>query len=325
MRAIAIEGFGGPEVMHVTNVPSPQPSDGEVAIRMAYAGVNPADWKLREGWLNRFEWFRPSFPFVLGYDGAGIVEAVGDGVSGFREGDRVLAKSDQSFGRWGTFAERLCVAAEMVGLVPDAMKLEEAATLPVAGLTAWHGLFQHGGLKAGQTVFINAGAGGVGSLAVQFAAQAGARVLASCSPGNAAYLESLGAERTFDYTAPDLAAAVTADAGQVDLLLDAAGAPNRELLSILKRGGTYVRVPSLGPDDAIGSDAYAHARGLKLVSGGIIRKEARSALEAMAALFNDGRLKPPEIEILPIVEAEDALERSKAGKQRGKVVLKIWE
>jgi NADPH2:quinone reductase len=325
MRAIAIEGFGGPEVMHVADVPAPQPAHGEVAIRMAYAGVNPADWKLREGWLNRFEWFRPSFPFVLGYDGAGIVEAFGDGVSGLSTGDRVLAKSDQSFGRWGSFAERLCVAADMVGRVPDGMKLEEAATLPVAGLTAWHGLFQHGGLAAGQSVFINAGAGGVGSLAVQFAAQAGVRVLASCSPGNSAYLERLGAEHTFDYAAPDLAAAVIAYAGEVDLVLDAAGAPNRDLLAILKRGGTYVRIPSLGPVDEIGADAYAHARELKLVSGGIIRKEARGALEAMAALFSQGRLSPPETEILPIVEAEDALERNKAGKQRGKVVLKIWE
>jgi NADPH2:quinone reductase len=325
MRAIAIEGFGGPEVMHIADVPAPQPAHGEVAIRMAYAGVNPADWKLREGWLNRFDWFRPNFPFVLGYDGAGIVEAVGEGVSGLDAGDRVVAKSDQSLGRWGTFAERLCVAADMVGRVPDAMKIEEAATLPVAGLTAWHGLFQHGSLVAGQSVFVNAGAGGVGSLAVQFAAQAGARVLASCSPRNAAYLEGLGAERTFDYAAPDLAAAIVAHAGEVDLLLDAAGAPNRDLLAILKRGGTYVRIPSLGPDDDVAANEASQERGLRLVKGGIIRKEARSALEAMAVLFSQGRLSPPETEVLPIVEAEDALERNRAGQQRGKVVLKIWE
>lgn len=311
--------------MHVADVLAPQPAHGEVSIRMAYAGVNPADWKLREGWLNHFEWFRPSFPFVLGYDGAGTIESVGNGVSGFRPGDRVLAKSDQSLGRWGTFAERLCVAADMVGLAPDRMQLEEAATLPVAGLTAWHGLFQHGGLASGDTVFVNAGAGGVGSLGVQFAAQAGARVLASCSPGNAAYLESLGAERTFDYAAPDMTAAVIKHAGEIDLVLDGAGAPNRTLLAILKPGGTYVRIPSLGPHDAIGDDALARERGLKLVNGGIIRKEARGALEAMAALFSQGRLKAPEIEVRPIVEAEDALERNKAGKQRGKVVLKIWE
>jgi NADPH2:quinone reductase len=325
LRAIAIEGFGGPEVMHVAEIPAPEPAHGEVSIRMAYAGVNPADWKLREGWLNRFDWFRPSFPFVLGYDGAGVVEAVGDDVSGFKPGDRVLAKSDQSLGRWGTFAERLCVAADMVGLVPDGMKLEEAATLPVAGLTAWHGLFEHGGLATGQSVFVNAGAGGVGSLAVQFAAQAGARVLASCSPRNAAYLEGLGAERSFDYAAPNLAATVIGYAGEVDLVLDAAGSPNRDLFSILKPGGTYVRIPSLGPDDDVEADASVRERGLKLVKGGIIRKEARSALEAMAALFSRGWLSAPEIEILPIVEAEDALERNKAGKQRGKVVLKIWE
>lgn len=325
MRAIAIEGFGGPEVMHVAEVSAPQPAHGEVAIRMAYAGVNPADWKLREGWLNHFEWFRPSFPFVLGYDGAGTIESVGDGVSGLRPGDRVFAKSDQSFGRWGTFAERLCIAADMVGVVPDGMKLEEAAMLPVAGLTAWHGLFQHGGLEADQSVFINAGAGGVGSLAVQFAAHAGARVLASCSPGNAAYLESLGAERTFDYAAANLAATVVAQAGQLDLILDGAAAPNRDLIAILRPGGAYVRIPSLGPDDEVEPDALASERGLRLVKGGIIRKETRGALAAMAALFSQGRLKAPEIEVRPIVEAEDALERNKAGKQRGKVVLKIWE
>jgi len=326
MRAITIDGFGGPEVMRIADVPPPELADGEVAIRMAYAGVNPADWKLREGWLNRFDWFRPSFPFVLGYDGAGVVEAVGDGVAGLAPGDRVLVKSDQSFGRWGTFAERLCVAADMVGRVPEGVKLEDAATLPVAGLTAWHGLFQHGGLATGQSVFVNAGAGGVGSLAVQFAADAGARVLASCSPANASYLESLGAERTFDYAAPGLTAAVIEHSGEgVDLVLDAAGAPNRDLLAVLKPGGTYVRIPSLGPDDDIGSEALARERGLKLVKGGIVREEARAALEAMAALLREGRVSAPETEILPIVEARDALERNKAGRQRGKLVLRIWE
>lgn len=303
----------------------PEPVAGEVAIRMAYAGVNPADWKLREGWLCRFDAFRPTFPFVLGYDGAGTVETVGDGVADLKPGDRVMVKSDQSMGRWGTFAELLCVAEDMVCRVPDKMPLETAAAFPVAGLTAWHGLFEHGGLVAGQTVLINAGAGGIGSLAVQFAALAGARVLATCAPRNSAYLAGLGAEATFDYADPGLAAAVLRHSGSgVDLLLDAAGSPDRSLLASVRRGGTCVRIPSLGPDDALGEVPGAKERGLALVSGGIVRKRARHAMRGMAAHFDRGALVAPELTVRPIVEAEDALERNKAGKQRGKVVLEIW-
>lgn len=324
MRAIAIDGFGGPEVMRLAELPAPQPAPGEVLVRIAFAGVNPADWKLREGWLNRFEWFRPTFPFVLGYDGAGTVEAVGDGVTGLARGDRVAVKSEQSLGRWGTFAEFMCVQAELVGRVPDPVTLEHAATLPVAGLTAWHGLFIHGRLEPGQTVYINAGAGSVGSFAVQFARDRGARVMASCAPRNAAYLMRLGAERTFDHAAPQRVQMIGEFAGTgLDMILDAAGAPDRALVDLLRPGGVHVRIPSLGQDDDMLETGPMRQRELRLVRGGIVPAKAGEALEAIGAMLADARLAVPAIRIRPLDEAEDALAACKTASWRGKQILAI--
>lgn len=324
MRAIAIDGFGGREVMRLAELPAPQPASGEVLVRMAFAGVNPADWKLREGWLNRFDWFRPKFPFVLGYDGAGTVEAVGDGVAGLARGDRVAVKSDQSLGRWGTFAEFMCVRADLVGRVPDSVALEHAATLPVAGLTAWHALFIHGRLEAGQTVYVNAGAGSVGSFAVQFACDHDARVLTSCAPRNAAYLIRLGAERTFDYAAPERVQMIGEFVGNnLDMILDAAEAPDRALVDLLRPGGVHVRIPSLGQDDDMQETVSTRQRELKLVRGGIVPARAGEALEAIGAMLADTCLSVPAIRIRPLDEADDALVACKAGTWRGKQILAI--
>lgn len=324
MRAIAIDGFGGREVMRLAELPAPRPAPGEVLVRMAFAGVNPADWKLREGWLNRFEWFRPRFPFVLGYDGAGTIQAVGDEATGFARGDRVAVKSDQSLGRWGTFAEFMSVKADLVGRVPDSVALEHAATLPVSGLTAWHALFVHGRLEPGQSVYINAGAGSVGSFAVQFARERGARVLASCAPRNAAYLMRLGAERTFDYAAPERVTMIREFAGSnLDMILDAAEAPDRTLVDLLRPGGVHVRIPCLGEDDNMLETRTTHQRKLKLVRGGIVPSKARETLEAIGAMLADARLATPAIRIRPLHEAAEALATCKAGTWRGKHLLAI--
>lgn len=324
MRAIAIDGFGGPEVMRLAELPAPRPAPGEVLVRMAFAGVNPADWKLREGWLSGFEWFRPQFPFVLGYDGAGTIEAVGDEAIAFAPGDRVAVKADQSLGRWGTFAEFMCVKADLVGRMPDSVALADAATLPVCGLTAWHALFVHGGLEPGQTVYVNAGAGSVGSFAVQFARNRGARVLASCAPRNAAYLMRLGAERTFDYAAPERVRMIKEFAGSnVDMILDAAEAPDRTLVDLLRPGGVHVRIPSLGEDDDMPETRTTHQRKVKLMRGGIIPSRARETLEAIGTMLADARLAIPEVRIRPLHEAEEALATCKAGTWRGKHLLAI--
>src|SRR5258708_4213627 len=303
MRAIAIDDFGGPDAMYVAELPVPVPGEGEVRIRMAYAGVNPADWKLREGRLRRFDFFRPSFPLVLGYDGSGVIDAVGPGVSDLRPGHRVMVKSDQSLGRWGTFAEFLVAAADMVGIVPQSMALSDAATIPVAGLTAWHSLFLHGGLKPGQSVFIHAGSGGVGSFAIQFAHHHGARVLASCRPRNACYLCGLGAELTFDYEAVDMIDTIVChvDAG-IDLVVDAVGGETHDLAALLRHGGLYVRIPTLGPGDDRPSEAAIRARGIIPVHAGIVRDQARSALAAIGTLFEAGQPPLPETPVLPTDE-----------------------
>jgi len=324
MRAVAIDGFGGREVMCLADLPAPRPQPGEVGVRMAFASVNPADWKLREGWLNTFPSFRPSFPFVLGYDGAGIVESVGDGVTGLKPGDRVAAKADQSNARWGSFAEMMCVRADLAGRLPDHVSLADAATLPVAGVTAWHGLFLHGGLKARQSVFVNAGAGAVGTLAVQFARLADARVAASCSDANAARLHQLGAETIVDYADPARIETVGRSFPDgLDLVLDAASAANSGLLTLLRPGGVYVRIPSLGPGDMVTVPGELQGRGLRIVTGGIVPAQARDAIERIGVLLGSGKLALPPTRLRPLDEAAEALEDNRTGAWRGKQVLQI--
>ena len=322
MRAVAIDGFGGREAMRIADLPPPVPGPGEVRLRMAFAGVNPADWKLREGRLNVFPGFRPSFPFVLGYDGAGVVESRGAGVSSLAIGDRVAAKADQANARWGAFAELMCTPANLVGRVPDALSLADAAALPVAGITAWHGLFLHGGLKAGQSVFVNAGSGAVGTFAVQFARAAGAEIAASSSPANVDAMRALGADLVVDYCDPGRYARLAKSfPGGLDLVLDAAGDADGALLDLLKPGGIYVRIPSLGPRDEPEPRAAQH--GLKIVKGGIVAAEAGKAIAAMAGLLADGRIVLPDIRLRPLDEAADALEDNRTGAFRGKQILAI--
>ncbi|HDR9712344.1 TPA: NADP-dependent oxidoreductase, partial [Burkholderia aenigmatica] len=163
MRALLIDRVGHSDALRMADVPAPTPGPGDVLIRVAYAGINPADWKCREGYLGAFMQY--TFPFVIGFDAAGVVEAVGDGVDGFAPGMRVFAQTDVGAGRWGAYAEVVAVRHDSVVRVPDAVSLAEAATVPTPALAAWAGLFDDGGLRAGQTVLVHGGAGAVGTFA----------------------------------------------------------------------------------------------------------------------------------------------------------------
>jgi NADPH2:quinone reductase len=208
MHAVIIRQTGGPEVFEYAEIDTPDPGPGEVLVRVAYAGVNPADWKNRQGYLAQY---RPYvFPYVVGFDAAGVVAAVGEGVSGFAEGDRVFTPTNHGQGGQGSYAEYAIASVDRVARIPDTLGFREAAALPVAALTAWQGLFDRGGLQAGQMAMIHGGSGGLGSFAVQFARLAGARVAASCSTPNVDYLCDLGVERVIDYREEDISAAIGA-------------------------------------------------------------------------------------------------------------------
>lgn len=322
MRAVVIDRLGGSEVLRLAEVQKPRPGPGEVLIRVHCAGVNPADWKCREGYLGQFIDYR--FPFVIGFDLAGTVAATGEGVEGFAEGVRVFAQSDVGAGKWGSYAEYVCVSQESVVAMPDNLDFAQAAAVPTPALAAWAGLFEDGGLRAGQKVLIHGGAGAVGSFAIQFARLAGARVAATCGAGNLDYVESLGCERAIDYRAEDIPAATRQwSADGVDLVLDCVGCASLpRALDLLRPGGMLVAILTLAEGD-LGPDHVAAAnRGLRTAVT-YSKMPSGASLGRIAALLGSGQVCPPRIEALPLEQVAKAHDLLQSGGARAKLVLQV--
>ena len=213
MRAVRYHEHGGPEVLQVEDVPRPEPGSDELLVRAAAAGVNPVDTYFREG-----AYPLPGLPWTPASDVAGVVEAVGDGVERFEADDRVFATG---LGRdlQGTCAEYVTVPEGLAARLPEGCGFEEGAAVALVGVTAWQALVHHGGVEPGQRVLVHSGSGGVGHVAVQLAAAAGARVMTTASPAYHDLLVDLGADAVLDYDREDLAGAI-ADAGAPELVLD---------------------------------------------------------------------------------------------------------
>jgi len=323
MRAIVIDRFGGPEVLRAAELPTPEPGPGQTLVRVAFAGVNPADWKVREGWLASF--FACRFPFVPGFDLAGVVEAVGPGTD-LRPGDRVFGTSRQGQGENGSYAEYTTAHAAMLARVPPGVSPDEAAALPTAGTTAYGGLVDAGGLQAGQTVLIHGGAGGVGSIAVQIANSLGARVAATCSAANMDHVRALGAEIAIDYRAGGLPGALRAWAPHgVDLVLDAVGQDTLlpRAADIVKPGGTYVEVETLISRASEAEVADAARQGVRIVSNMVAVSRLPEHLAALSRLLAQGSVRMPARDLLPLADAAQAHRRLASGGQRGKLVLRV--
>lgn len=326
MFALIIEETGGPEVLKYAEVPTPEPAAGEVLLRVIYAGVNPADWKNRQGMLAAF---RPySFPYIIGFDAAGVVAAVGEEVTGFAVGDRVVTPTNHGQGGQGSYAEYAIASVDRVALIPEGMGFDQAAALPVASLTAWQALFDRGGLKAGQLAMIHGGAGGLGSYAVQFARWAGARVAATCSTPNVEYLRSLGVERVIDYRRENIAEAVLAWAPEgLDYLMDAVGVstlPNG--LDLVHAGGVFVSIPTLVDDGEIPAQAAAgEAKGVQRVFSTMDDTSCGPTLQKIAELVHRGEIALPPLREFPLRGAAGAHRVIETGHNRGKIVLKVAE
>ncbi|MGU7768790.1 NADP-dependent oxidoreductase [Burkholderia sp. MR1-5-21] len=325
MRAMLIDRVGHSDALRLADVPTPEPGPGDVLIRVAYAGVNPADWKCREGYLGAFVQY--TFPFVIGFDVAGVVEAVGAGVDGFAPGMRVFAQTDVGAGKWGAYAEYAAVRHDSVVRMPDTLGFAEAATVPTPALAAWAGLFDDGGLQPGQKVLIHGGAGAVGTFAIQLAARAGAEVAATCRAANRATVESLGCAHSIDYRAQDVHDAVRTWApGGVDLVLDAVG--NGTLpraLDLLAAGGTLANIMTLAADDAARLAAIvaeADRRGLRTAMT-YSRMPSGERLGKIATHLADGRLRVPRFERLPLAQAARALDLVQSGDAKTKLVLHV--
>jgi len=315
MRAIVFDEFGGPEKLRMAEVSIPTPAADEVLIEVRCASVNPVDWKIREGMLA--DLFPHEFPIVPGWDAAGGIASVGKGVTAFHIGDKVYAYCRKPKIRHGTYAEYVTMTAEAVAPMPRNLDFAAASTIPLAGLTAWQALFDAGKLSAGGKVLVHAGAGGVGSLAIQFAKAAGATVYTTARGQNHAYVKGLGADAAIDYTRVKFVDAVRALAPEgLDLVLDTMGEHvQRESYKALKRGGmlvSIINVPESGE-----AERYGARTSFVFVSpnGGQLRE--------IAGLIEAGKVRPPEYEVMPLDRAAEAQERSRTGHVRGKIVLNI--
>ncbi|WP_236901159.1 NADP-dependent oxidoreductase [Cupriavidus necator] len=322
MRAVLIDRHGGSDVIRLGEVARPTPAAGEVLIRVACAGVNPADWKCREGYLSHF--MQPRFPFVLGFDASGVVAAVGAGVTDFVRGQRVFAQTGVGAGKWGSFAEYVAVGQDCVVPMPDNLDFAEAAAVPTPALAAWTGLFDDGGLGPGQSVLVHGGAGAVGTFAVQLAKAAGATVAATCSAARRDELMALGCDLAIDYRGSDIGAAMRAWApAGVDLVLDTVGCGSLPMgLDLLRPGGILVAVLTLVSGDPGPDTAEAARRGLRTAVA-FSKMPSGARLGEIAALLDRGRLRPPRIACLPLEQAGQALDLVQSGKAASKLVLRV--
>nr|MDQ3283308.1 NADP-dependent oxidoreductase [Acidobacteriota bacterium] len=239
MRAVQIERFGGPEVLRVATVPRPTASAGELLVRVHAASVNPVDTYTRMG--QTVDFTGAKLPYIPGFDISGVVDSVGEGVTSFRKGDAVMAMLDLR--RGGGYAEYVVVKESEAAKKPKGWSHEEAAAVPLTALTAWQALFDTAKLEKGQSVLIHAGAGGVGSMAIQLAKWKGAKVIATASASNHDYLRKLGADVIIDYQTQKFEELVK----DVDVVLDPiGGATQARSVPLLKNGGTLVALLGLG-------------------------------------------------------------------------------
>jgi len=308
MKAVRIHEFGGPEVLSIDEIPVPQPAPDEVLIKVHATSVNPVDWKIREG--QRKVKFPGKLPLTLGWDVSGTIEALGEKVSAFKKGDEVYGRPDPT--KNGAYAEYIVVKANIISIKPTSIGHTEAAAVPLAGLTAWQALFDHGLLKAGQKVLIHAAAGGVGTYAVQFAKWKGAYVIGTASSANIDFLKRLGADEVIDYKMEDFETALS----DVDLVLDTIGGETQlKSLTILKAGGRVIT--TLMPEFA----AEAKAKNVHLT--GFMAQSIPDQLTEIATLIDSGKVKPVIEKVLPFTSARQAQTESEQGHTRGKIVLQV--
>lgn len=235
MKAVVIEQYGGREQLVEKEVPNPVPESRQVVVEVYATSINPIDWKLREGYLKDAVPFE--FPIILGWDVAGVVTEVGEDVKSFSPGDRVFARPDTT--RFGTYAEYTTVDEHLLAALPKGVTFEEAAAVPLAGLTAWQCLVDFSNIKEGDRVLVHAGSGGVGHYAVQIAKHMGAYVAATASGKNRDWVEKLGVDRFIDYKEEDFSEVLQ----DFDIVVDTLGGEVQEKsFQVLKEGG---KLPSV--------------------------------------------------------------------------------
>jgi NADPH:quinone reductase-like Zn-dependent oxidoreductase len=315
VRAVGIREFGGRDRLEVMDLPEPKVGADVVLIRVRAAGVNPVDWKTREG---RLEASWPHvFPVVPGWDVAGVVERVGPAVTTVAPGDEVFAYCRKHFIGEGAYAELVSVPETSVAHKPRSLDFEHAGGVPLCALTAYQALFDAAGVVGGETVLVQAAAGGVGSFAVQLAADAGADVIGTASEANHEYVLGLGAMEVVDYRKRDVVEAVREIAPDgVDVVLDPVGGDAlRRSVDAVRDEGRIVSIVQPPTDE------HFRQRGIEPLYV-FVRPSAEEVAE-IAELIDDNRVSVHLQDVFPLEKAARAHELSEGGHVRGKLVLRV--
>lgn len=317
MKAIRINEFGGPQVLKLEEIERPVPAADEVLVKVFASGVNPADWVIRNGGN---DFLRPllKLPLTLGWDTAGIVEEAGSEVTRLKKGDAVYGAPN--FPGDGSYAEYCVGKAEGFALKPASISFNEASGVPLAGLTAWTGIFEHGKLKAGQRILIHGGSGGVGSFAIQFAKAKGAYVIGVASTQNLEHMKELGADEVIDYKTQRFEDLLY----DIDVVFDAT--PHRDnserlrSIKVLKEGGILVSTNIDFPFNDEVNDALK----AKNARGELDAVQVRADwLTEIAELIDTGKVKVVISKVYPLAQAAEAHKESESWHVRGKLILEV--
>ena len=308
MRAIRIHQYGGTETLQLNQIDTPKINTDDILIKVKSSSINPVDWKIREGYLKDFIPYQ--MPVTLGFDVSGVVSEVGSEVTDFKIGDEVFSRPDIS--RDGAYADYIAVKADEVAFKSSKLSFEQAAALPLAGITAWQCLIDVGQLQAGQRVLIHAGAGGVGHLAIQIAKAKGATVIATASTANQELLTQFGADQAVDYTKGVLLEQIE----PVDLVIDTIGGEvQNNSWALLKAGGMLVSIVDQ-PSEELAKQHNAKAAFVFIESSSRILRELNKLVE--------------KDQLLPFIEHRFSLEQiadahlqSQTGRTRGKIIIKV--
>lgn len=332
MKAFVVEQYGKSKPLRAADLPKPEIEADEVLVRVCAASVNVLDAKIRAG---EFKLLLPyKTPFILGHDVAGIVERVGTDVHHFKQGDEVYARADDL--RIGTFAEFIAIKESSLAFKPANLTMEEAASLPLVAMTAWQALVEMGKLKQGQKVFIQAGSGGVGTVAIQLAKHLGATVATTTGSNNVAWVKELGADYVIDYRQENFESALQ----NYDVVLNSQDEETlQKSLRVLKPGGKLISI-SGPPDPEFARDIKAPwlvKQVMRALSWGIRRNAKKRRIEysflfmtpnghqliEIARLVESGALRPVVDKIFPFSATNEAISYVENGRAKGKVVIKI--
>ncbi len=308
MKAVRIHEYGDRQVLRYEEAPMPRIADDEVLVKIVASAINPVDWKIRNG--NLQEVIPYTFPVILGWDVAGVVAQVGKDVTTFALGDAVYSRPELT--RDGGYAEYIAIRAGEVAHKPKTVSFAAAASIPLAGITAWEAVIDSAAIQSGQSILIHAASGGVGSLAVQLAKWKGARVIATTSERNRALVESLGADEVIDYRSVKFQDVVR----DVDVVFDTMGGQVQEdSWSTLKPGGTLVSV--------VNPPTEERAKAANAVGKFVFIQPNAAILRELAGLIDNGVVRPIVGAEFALAEIAKAHELSESGRAQGKIVIHV--